>query len=84
MSTILTNSTMQSNTINSTSPLTFNSQPQTPSPLPLISSTSLPSTPAPFNEDKHTEKFYKKGKQIFVEFDQLVKGMCKFSSHLLL
>ncbi|CAF0756913.1 unnamed protein product [Adineta steineri] len=74
-----TNLKMQSNTINSAlasiHPLT--TQPQTPSPppLPLITTTSLPSSPAPFNEDKHTEKTYKKGKQILFEFDQIFKDI---------
>jgi len=75
---IATNSKGQSNVINSTVPSIYpvNIQPQTPPPppLPLTSSASLPS-PAPFNEDKPTEKFYKKEKQISVEFDQIVKGI---------
>ncbi|CAM4782253.1 unnamed protein product [Rotaria magnacalcarata] len=44
-----------------------------PPPSPLTSSISLPSSPASFNEDKPIEKYYKKEKQILVEFDQIVK-----------
>ena len=65
--------------MNSTTPSIHlaNSQAQTPPPppLPLTSTTSLPASPAPFNEDKPIEKFYKKEKQILFEFDQIVKGM---------
>jgi hypothetical protein len=73
------NSKGQSNIIHSTVPVIYpinSQQPQTPPlpPLPLTSSASLPS-PAPFNEDKPTEKFYKKEKQISLEFDQIVKGI---------
>jgi hypothetical protein len=55
-----------------------NVPPQTPPPvpLPLLPSASLPSSPAPFNDDKPMERFYKKEKQISLEFDQIVKGMC--------
>lgn len=49
------------------------------SPLPLINTGSLPSSPAPFNDDKQVEKFYKKEKQISFEFDQLVKGIESFA-----
>lgn len=49
-----------------------------PSPMPLTPTTSLafPSPPpsTPFYDDKPVEKFYKKEKQILLEFDQLVKG----------
>jgi hypothetical protein len=55
------------------------SQAPPPPPLPLTSSTSLPSSPAPFNEDKPIEKFYKKEKQILFEFDQIVKGIFIYS-----
>jgi hypothetical protein len=88
MSTIESNNTTmtskgQSNIVNSIVPSIYlsNSQIQTPPlpPLPITATTSLPSSPAPFNEDKHIEKFYKKGKQIFLEFDQIVKGTtCTF------
>ncbi|CAF1600945.1 unnamed protein product [Adineta ricciae] len=77
-----TNGKMQSNLINSTSssihPL--NSQPQTPSPPPLAITyhASVPPSPAQFNEDKHGERFQKKGKQILFEFDQIVKGIDHF------
>ena len=56
--------------------------PQTPPPvpLPLLPSASLPSSPAPFNDDKPMERFYKKEKQISLEFDQIVKGMRAFLS----
>jgi hypothetical protein len=75
---IATNSKGQSSIINSTvlsiyHPSNTQSQTPPPPPLPLTSSASLPS-PAPFNEDKPTEKFYKKEKQISLEFDQIVKG----------
>lgn len=82
-------SKMQSNLITSTSsslqPL--NSQahtPPPPPPLPLAptSSASLPSSPASFNEDKHVEKFQKKGKQILFEFDQIVRGTDTHSAAL--
>ncbi|CAF3538770.1 unnamed protein product [Rotaria sordida] len=76
---IAMNSKTQSNTVNSTALVVYQSniQSQTPPPppLPLTSSTSLPSSSASFNEDKPIEKFYKKQKQIIVEFDQIVKGM---------
>jgi hypothetical protein len=75
---IITNSKGQSNVSNSTLPSPFpsNSQPQTPPPpLPLTITTSLPSPPALFNDDKPTERFYKKEKQISLEFEQIVKGM---------
>jgi hypothetical protein len=75
----VTNSKGQSNIINSIVPSIYpsNCQSQTPPPppLPLTTSTSLPSSPAPFNEDKPIEKFYKKEKQILLEFDQIVKGI---------
>ena len=49
-----------------------------PSPMPLTPTTSLafPSPPpsTPYYDDKPVEKFYKKEKQILLEFDQLVKG----------
>jgi hypothetical protein len=70
----------QSNIINSIVPSMYSSnshQSQTPPPppLPLTLTASLPSSPAPFNEDKPIEKFYKKEKQILFEFDQIVKGI---------
>ncbi|CAF0862814.1 unnamed protein product [Rotaria sordida] len=76
---IAMNSKTQSNTVNSTALVVYQSniQSQTPPPppLPLTSSTSLPSSSASFNEDKPIEKFYKKQKQIIVEFDQIVKDI---------
>ena len=74
-----TNSKGQSYPINSivpfTSPSTVQqSQTPPPPPLPITLTTSLPSSPAPFNDDKPMERFYKKEKQISFEFDQLVKG----------
>jgi hypothetical protein len=55
-----------------------------PPPAPLTSTISLPISPTPFNDDKPIEKFYKKEKQILLEFDQIFKGTCYLSSHLLL
>ena len=59
-------------------------QPTVPPPLLLppamsltpTTSVALPSPPpsTPFYDDKPVEKFYKKEKQILLEFDQLVKG----------
>ena len=68
----------QSNLINSivSSPYPSNSShTQTPPPIPLTLTTSLPSSPAPFTDDRPIEKFYKKEKQILFEFDQVVKGI---------
>lgn len=81
MSTIETNHISvnfkgQSNAIHSIVPLVIQQSHHVPSsPLPLINTPSLPSSPSPFNDDKQVEKFYKKEKQISFEFDQLVKGM---------
>jgi hypothetical protein len=77
---INTNLKGQSNTINSIVPSIYpsntqQSQTPPPPPLPLTNTTSLPSSPAPFNDDKPIEKYYKKEKQISFEFDQLVKGI---------
>ncbi|CAF4641106.1 unnamed protein product [Rotaria socialis] len=60
-------------------------QPVTPSPTPpppliipnastITPTTSLPSSPALFHDDKPIEKLYKKEKQILFEFEQIVKG----------
>jgi hypothetical protein len=73
--TLTRNSKRQSNIMNSTVP---------PPPAPLTSTISLPISPTPFNDDKPIEKFYKKEKQILLEFDQIFKGTCYLSSHLLL
>ncbi|CAF5203926.1 unnamed protein product, partial [Rotaria magnacalcarata] len=71
------NTKSQSNTVSSTSLVLYTSHLEClippPPPLPLTSSISLPSSPASFNEDKPIEKYYKKEKQILVEFDQIVK-----------
>ena len=76
---ITMNSKGQPNIINSAVPITnpsnLPSKPPPP-PLPLTSTASLPSSPTPFNDDKPIEKFYKKEKQILIEFDQIVKGIC--------
>jgi hypothetical protein len=78
MSTIETN--LKNPLIASTSATSTASQPVIPAPLllpitaPLTPTTSLPSTPSPFYDDKSTEKLYKKEKQILFEFDQIVKG----------
>jgi hypothetical protein len=78
MSTIETN--LKNPLIASTSATSSSSQPVIPGPLllpiaaPLTPTTSLPSTPSPFYDDKPTEKLYKKEKQILFEFDQIVKG----------
>ena len=69
----------QSNVINSIVSSSYPSnspQIQTPPlpPTPLIVTGSLPSSPAPFNDDKPIEKCYKKEKHILLEFDQIVKG----------
>jgi hypothetical protein len=50
-----------------------------PTATPLTATPSVPlppppPPPTPFYDDKSTEKFYKKEKQILLEFDQLVKG----------
>lgn len=75
---LVTNSKGQSNQMQSivSSMYPSNPQPQTPPPppIPLTTSSSLPSSPAPFNDEKSNEKFYKKQKQILLEFDQIVKG----------
>jgi hypothetical protein len=83
------NSKGQSNIIHSTVPAIYptnSQQPQTPPlpPLPLTFTTSLPSSPALFNDDKPIEKCYKKEKQILFEFDQIVKGIFFVFSSLLL
>jgi len=60
-----------------------------PTPTPLTATTSLPlpspppPTPTTFYDDKLIEKFYKKEKQILLEFEQIVKGT-KISSLLFL
>jgi hypothetical protein len=41
----------------------------------LTPTTPLPSSPASFYDDKQIEKFYKKEKQIHLEFEQIVKGI---------
>jgi hypothetical protein len=83
MSTIETN--LMNQPITSASATSSVSQPVTlPPPLllpttaPLTPTTSLPSTPSPFYDDKPTEKLYKKEKQILLEFDQIVKGIKMF------
>ncbi|CAF3685098.1 unnamed protein product [Rotaria socialis] len=61
-------------------------QPVTPSPTPpppliipnastITPTTSLPSSPALFHDDKPIEKLYKKEKQILFEFEQIVKDI---------
>jgi hypothetical protein len=74
---IITNFKGQSNSIVPTIYPSNSQQSQTPPlpPLPLTTTSSLPSSPAPFNDDKPMEKYYKKEKQISFEFDQLVKGI---------
>ncbi len=54
----------------------------TATPLTATPSIPLPSPPppTPFYDDRPIEKFYKKEKQILLEFDQLVKGRDVFSS----
>ena len=71
----------QSNAMHSTVPAIVQQFQTIPSsPLPLINTGSLPSSPAPFYDDKQVEKFYyKKEKQISFEFDQLVKGIESFA-----
>lgn len=70
----------QSKIIHSIGPLIIQQSHNIPSsPLPLINTPSLPSSPSPFNDDKQVEKFYKKEKQISFEFDQLVKGIDLYS-----
>jgi hypothetical protein len=48
----------------------------TASPLTPTTSSPLPSPPppTPYYDDKPIEKFYKKEKQISLEFEQIVKG----------
>ena len=67
---LLSNSTCPSPSSHSNIPA-----PLTPTTHPLTPTTSLPSSPAPFYDDKPIEKFYKKEKQIHLEFEQIVKGI---------
>lgn len=86
MSTTESNSTtpLVLPTSNSSQPITISiPSPTTPTPPPLTipsasaltPTTSLPSSPALFHDDKPIEKLYKKEKQILLEFDQIRKGM---------
>jgi hypothetical protein len=71
-------STIESNTKNHpiiSASASLSSQPVVVPPPLLLPTTSLPSTPTPFYDDKSTEKLYKKPKQISLEFDQIVKGI---------
>ena len=78
-------STIESNIKTQPIPLSIPPPLSLPTNAPLTPTTSIstptpppPPPPTPFYDDRPVEKFYKKQKQISLEFDQIVKGKASF------